>query len=461
VKHETVIASGPLTRQIAYGDAAEAAQRLRHEPGLAFLDSAMRHERLGRYSYLACAPAASIKADDSSAWPEIATRIAALLAGHKLRHLPDLPPFQGGLCGYVAYEAGRLIEPHIRPLTPSPAVPSLWLNAYDTVVAFDHLAHRAWIVATGFPETDETRRLARAEARLAEMEAKLAQPVSGSRGSTRIAAWQSNFDKASYQAAVARTIDYILAGDIFQANIAQRFSAPIPENFDPFAFYAELREHNPATFAAWLDFGQVKIASSSPERLVGYDGIAAEARPIKGTRRRHPDPNEDSALRQELLASRKDRAENVMIVDLLRNDLSRVSDPGSVDVPVLCGLESYANVHHLVSSVTGRLAHGKGPADLFTAVFPGGSITGAPKLRAMEIIGEIEQVPRDVYCGSLGFISFSGHLDFNIAIRTVEFHGGIAAFAAGGGITAKSEPAAEYDESRAKAERIFQAFGAQ
>jgi para-aminobenzoate synthetase component I len=459
VKHETVITAEPQVREIPYGDATLAALRLRHEPDLVFLDSAMRHERFGRYSYLACRPYATIEANDDDAWPDIAARISQALSQHRLRHLPELPPFQGGLCGYVAYEAGRLIEPHVRAQTPPPDIPSLLLNAYDCVVAFDHLAQRSWIVSTGFPEVDPARRHARAEARTEEMMACLCGPAPASGGTSRIGGWRSNFDRAAYQAAVTRTIEYILAGDIFQANIAQRFSSEIPAGFDAFDFYRVLRERNPATFAAWLDFGEVKIASSSPERLVCYDGIAAEARPIKGTRRRHPDPNEDSALRQELLASRKDRAENVMIVDLLRNDLSRVCDPGSVDVPVLCGLESYANVHHLVSAITGRLSSGKSAADLLAAVFPGGSITGAPKLRAMEIIGEIERVPRNVYCGSIGFLSFSGHLDFNIAIRTVEFHGGMASFSAGGGITAKSEPRAEYEESRIKAERIFEAFG--
>jgi para-aminobenzoate synthetase component 1 len=460
VKHETVITPEPSIREIAYGDAALAAARLRHERDLVFLDSAMRHERFGRYSYLACRPFATFKADDGAHWADVAAQISNVLERHRLRHLPGLPPFQGGLCGYVAYEAGRLIEPHVRALTPPPAIPSLWLNAYDCVVAFDHVAERAWIVSTGFPELTPLGRHRRAMERIDEMMERLAGPTPTFAGSPHIDGWRSNFDRPGYEAAVARTIEYILAGDIFQANIAQRFTAEIAPGFDPFAFYRSLRERNPATFAAWLSFGDVRIASSSPERLVSYDGIAAEARPIKGTRRRHPDPNEDAALRQELLASRKDRAENVMIVDLLRNDLSRVCDPGSVDVPVLCGLESYANVHHLVSAITGRLSRGKTAADLLAAVFPGGSITGAPKLRAMEIIGAIERVPRNVYCGSIGFLSFSGHLDFNIAIRTVEFHGGIASFSAGGGITAKSEPRAEYEESRVKAERIFEAFGA-
>jgi para-aminobenzoate synthetase component 1 len=232
----------------------------------------------------------------------------------------------------------------------------------------------------------------------------------------------------------------------------------MPSTFNPLAYYLGLRVHNPATFGAYLDYGSVKIASSSPERLISFDGALAEARPIKGTRRRDPDPGIDAELKAELLASRKDRAENVMIVDLLRNDLSRVAEPGSVQVPVLCGLETYASVHHLTSVVTGRLANGKTRGDLIAACFPGGSITGAPKIRAQEIIAEIEKVPRNIYCGSIGFLSFTGPMDLNIAIRTVLFRDGVAHFQGGGGITAKSSPAEEYEETLAKVNRIAQSF---
>ncbi|MFO1032592.1 MAG: anthranilate synthase component I family protein [Hyphomicrobiales bacterium] len=250
----------------------------------------------------------------------------------------------------------------------------------------------------------------------------------------------------------------ILASDIFQANITQIFSAPEPQGFDAFALYKRLREKNPATFAALCDYESLKIISSSPERLVRCDGRLAEARPIKGTRKRFADPSQDAAARAELQASRKDRAENVMIVDLLRNDLSRVSEPGTVQVPVLCGLESYANVHHLVSVVEGALRSGLDNIDLLQALFPGGSITGAPKIRAMEIIAEREQAPRGVYCGAIGYFGFSGHCDFNIAIRTVQVAGGTVRVQGGGGITARSRPSEEYEESLTKIARIMEAF---
>jgi para-aminobenzoate synthetase component I len=225
-----------------------------------------------------------------------------------------------------------------------------------------------------------------------------------------------------------------------------------------FALYQRLRERNPATFAALCDYESISLISSSPERLVRCDGLHAEARPIKGTRPRFVDPSRDAASRTELQASRKDRAENVMIVDLLRNDLSRVCQPGSVQVPVLCGLETYANVHHLVSVVEGDLRPGLSMLDLVAALFPGGSITGAPKIRAMEIIAEREQAPRGVYCGAIGYLGFNGHCDFNIAIRTVQMTDGLIRVQGGGGITARSDPSSEYDESLTKISRIMEAF---
>jgi para-aminobenzoate synthetase component I len=261
-----------------------------------------------------------------------------------------------------------------------------------------------------------------------------------------------------YERAVQRTVDYILAGDIFQANITQSLKAPLPQSFDIFAFYKSLRARNPATFQALLDYDQLKVMSSSPERLVSFDGTTAEARPIKGTRRRDADDAKDASQIAELLSSPKDRAENVMIVDLLRNDLSRVSKPGTVKVPMLCGLETYANVHHLVSVVTGNMRQGRDQVDLLRAVFPGGSITGAPKIRAMEIIDELELAPRGVYCGAIGYLGYNGHADFNIAIRTVQISDGVIRVQGGSGITARSEPAAEYDESMLKVKRIMEAF---
>jgi para-aminobenzoate synthetase component I len=458
MKHVVPAVDEPLSREIAYGDPALMLRRFAGSKDLTFLDSALQQGELGRYSYVAADPFEIFAIAEGESGEAALARLDRRLKRLQLTRVSGLPPFQGGFAGYLAYEFGRLLEPHVMARTPPPDIPPVTLHAYDTIVAFDHQAKRCWIISTGLPETDPETRILRAEQRLAEFESMCLSPLPELSGDHVIETWQSNFTRRAYEAAVQRTIDYVLDGDIFQANISQRFSAALPAEFNPLRHYLVLRDRNPATFGAFLDYGAIKIASSSPERLISFDGIAAEARPIKGTRRRDADASIDAELKAELLASRKDRAENVMIVDLLRNDLSRVSEPGSVQVPVLCGLESYASVHHLTSVVTGRLATAKSRGDLIAACFPGGSITGAPKIRAQEIIAEIEQVPRNIYCGSIGFLSFTGHMDLNIAIRTVLFHAGRAAFQGGGGITAKSLPSDEYEETLAKVTRIAQSF---
>jgi para-aminobenzoate synthetase component I len=257
---------------------------------------------------------------------------------------------------------------------------------------------------------------------------------------------------------VARVVEYILAGDIFQANISQRFWGELPEGVDALALYRRLRRRNPAQFAALLDYGDITIASASPERFLSLDDGLVETRPIKGTRPRGDTPEEDARLAAELLGSEKDRAENVMIVDLLRNDLSRVCRDHSVLTPEICVLESYATVHHLVSTITGRLLPDSDAVDLLRATFPGGSITGAPKFRAMEIIAEIEPTRRGPYCGAIGWLGFDGSMDTSITIRTYCMKGRTVTFQAGGGITADSDPAAEYEETLAKARALVAAL---
>jgi para-aminobenzoate synthetase component I len=427
----------PHVREILYLEPASLAQRLRGEAHVTLLESVMRHEHLGRYSYLACDPSATLR---DAGFDEI----RACLFANQMENVAGVPPFQGGLAGYLSYEFGRTREDHCFEEKFPTICPNVMLHRYDTVISFDHMQEKAWIVSRTEADADALEKLLKRKA--------------GPLGSTVIENWISNFTRPAYEAAIQKTVDYILAGDIFQANITQCFSAAIPYGFDAFAFYRRLREMNPATFAAYLDYGDVQIVSSSPERLVEVENRVAEARPIKGTRRRDLDEARDAELIVELQASRKDRAENVMIVDLLRNDLSRIAKPGTVKVPVLCGLESYANVHHLVSVVRGDLRDGVDLVDVLRAVFPGGSITGAPKIRAMEIIGELEQQARGVYCGAIGYLGFNGASDLNIAIRTALFAHGKAHVAGGGGITARSQPAAEYDESLTKIKRIMEAF---
>ena len=269
---------------------------------------------------------------------------------------------------------------------------------------------------------------------------------------------RSTFTRRAYEAAVRRALAYIRAGDIYQVNLSQRFEVPCPE--DPFDVYLRLRTLSPAPFAAFLRFPDSAVLSSSPERFLRYtpEDSRIETRPIKGTRPRGATPEEDEALRRELLASEKDRAENVMIVDLERNDLGRVAEIGSVRVAGLFEAETYSSVHHLVSTVEARLAEGRDAVDLLRAAFPGGSITGAPKIRSMQIIDELEPVARGVYTGSIGFIRPNGEMDLNIAIRTVEVRDAQAYFSVGGGIVAVSDPAAEYQETLVKGAAMAQAL---
>ena len=323
--------------------------------------------------------------------------------------------------------------------------PDLELGWYDAVIAVDHCERRAFVFASG------DRAEARIEWALARLDRK-----------TQVAPpdWEiepePDLSADQYRRAVRRTIDYIEAGDIYQANITQRFQAALPQGVDRLALYDALRRRNPATFAAFIDFGATALLSSSPERFLKVEGGAIETRPIKGTRPRGGNPAHDAALGRELLASEKDRAENLMIVDLLRNDLGRVAKLGSVRVPVLIGLESYATVHHLVSVVTADLDDGKTAVDLLRAAFPGGSVTGAPKIRAMEIIAELEPTERGPYCGAIGYLSAGGAMDTNIVIRTLLIDGARISFQVGGGIVADSDPQAEWEESLTKAKALIE-----
>ncbi|UVO33117.1 aminodeoxychorismate synthase component I [Bradyrhizobium arachidis] len=455
-------------RQLPWMTPVTAMRRLAHRTCLTFLDSAASQEPLGRYSYLTCDPFGTyMVADGRPSWngqcldddPWGALR--TLLARYQQEHRPDLPPFQGGAAGVFGYDLNRTLERLPVPAASGHRLPQAILHFYDVVVSYDHRENRCWIVSTGWPEQDPARRAARARRRANEFAALLAtSSLARNDAHGAVGPWHSNFSRAGYIAAVQRVIDLIQAGDVFQVNIAQRFSARLPTSFDPVAFYCQLRSLNPAPFAALLRYGNLTIASSSPERFLKLDGRQVETRPIKGTGARSTEPIEDQRQAQLLVSSDKDRAENIMIVDLLRSDLSRVCTPHSVEVPALCNLETYASVHHLVSVVTGDLEKSQDAVALLRACFPGGSVTGAPKVRSMEIITEIERVTREVYCGAIGFIAFSGHMDTNIAIRTVTIDDGLAVFHAGGGITAMSDPAAEYDETLAKAQRMFDAFAA-
>jgi para-aminobenzoate synthetase component I len=446
--------------EIDFCDPIEAAHALRDLPFLTFLDSAVTDDRLGRYGFLAADPFAhfeAVKAEGS--WPR---HLKSILAEYRTEPLPGLPPFQGGAAGLFSYELGRSLERLPQPEFDPLAFPDLSLGLYDVVVAFDLIERREFVVSTGFPEKDASARKRRAIERGRWFEARLKRAPASlpPAGHISLSGWASNFTRNGYERMIREVIERILAGDIFQANVAQRFEAPVRAGFDHFGFYRHLRKRNPAPFAAYLDHGDFIIASASPERFLRVEGDRVETRPIKGTRHRFKDPLLDALQARALMESRKDRAENVMIVDLLRNDLSKVCVPGSVQVPKLCGLESFASVHHLVSTVTGRLKEGQRAIDVLAAAFPGGSVTGAPKVRAMEIITEMERYARGPYCGAIGYIGFDGAMDTNIVIRTASFRSGSCVVQAGGGIVTASDPAAEYDETLDKARAIFAAFGA-
>jgi para-aminobenzoate synthetase component 1 len=441
-----------------------AAERFLGQPHLMLLDSATDPARLGRYSFLAAAPVAVIRQRGPGGVTAL-HRAREVMAPLRRDPVPGLPPFQGGLAGWLAYDYGAILERLPPTRYDDLALPDAVLGWYDWVMAWDHQAGQAWILSTGLGSDGSTSER-RAMDRMRWVERILAAPAGGPPAPSfavdlgeRAAGigLRSTFTRRGYLDAVTRIREYIFAGDIFQANLSQRFEAPLEE--DPWSLYRRLREVNPAPFAAYLEFDGVAVASASPERFLLLDPAGrVETRPIKGTRPRGYVPIHDAALARSLRESEKDRAENLMIVDLLRNDLSRVCHPGSVKATELFGLEEYRTVHHLVSTVVGQLAPGRDATDLLDASFPGGSITGAPKIRAMEIIAELEPTRRGVYCGSIGYLSLTGAMDTSIVIRTLVAAGTRVTFSVGGGIVADSDPEAEYQETLDKGRALVTAL---
>lgn len=447
-------------------------QRLSHLPYVLFLDSATQHPVLGRYSYLAADPLEVVKSHRPDAIREGLNKIKAQWRNWHRPHVAGLPPFQGGLAGLWGYGVHQALEKIPSPRWMDFDVPDLCLGWYDWVIAFDHVEHQSFLISSGVPATDRMEQQDRAEERAEQvlkwLEAEVSPTVPGSyqpldhSTAPRFAlpgfeGVFSNFTPEGFRQAIRRAIEYIHAGDCFQVNLAQRLMMPYAGH--PLELYQTLRSQSPAQCAGYFDMGKYTLASSSPERFIQINELGEmETRPIKGTRPRRSDPVQDQAMAKELLHSAKDRAENVMIVDLLRNDLGRVSEFGSIMVPELCKLESNASVHHLVSSVRARKRPELTPFDVLEATLPGGSITGAPKVRAMEIIAELEPTARGAYCGCLGFVSFSGCMDTNILIRTITLGDRWAQFPVGGGIVADSDPELEYRETLDKAQGMLAAL---
>ena len=369
---------------------------------------------------------------------------------------PGLPPFICGGIGFLSYELGRYIEKLPGTAVDDLGLPELAFCFFDRVIAADHTTGKKTLIVSVPVGQDPGPQIAES--------LSLIKPGAsgGATGGPPQAdpdtplEFDSGFTRAEYIETVRRVKEYILAGDIYQANLSQRFSAPLLE--PSWHLYRRLRRLNSAPFSAYLNFGGFAVASSSPERFLKVAGPRVETRPIKGTRPRSADPAEDGRLKDELLSSEKDRAELSMIVDLERNDLGRVCEYGSVEIEKHAVLESYATVHHLVTTVVGNLHEGRDMIDLLRATFPGGSITGAPKIRAMEIIDELEPTERSVYTGGIGYLGYDGNHDVNVAIRTMIISGGRVYSQVGGGIVADSDPEAEYQETLDKGKAMFESI---
>ena len=460
-----------LPDAIAAARAIDVAEAFRDLPGLCLLESA-RPGRNARWTYLTADPVAVLESPAAGPDPFAVSRRLVARLDRTVIVPADVPRFLGGLVGFIGYDLGGVLErlPSIAPADQD--LPPLRLALHDWVIAWDRRTGHAWL--GGRALDGDGRRLAR---RLDDVHARLTpwprrpdgaaathdEPLIGE--TSGALTFRSSVDRPNYLAGVERVRDHIARGDIYQANLTRRLEAPFEAN--PWELYRRLRTGDPSLFSAFLDLGQGQLSgrpralmSASPEPFLSVDSQArVKTDPIKGTRPRGRDRAEDRALARELLASAKDRAENVMIVDVLRNDLGRVCRPGTVRVPRLCRLERTAAVQHLVSTVTGDLAKGRDVFDLLAASFPGGSITGAPKIRAMQILEGLEPVRRGPYTGALGWIGPDGAMQTSILIRTFVADGQRLTLHVGGGITWKSDPAAEWDETVVKARGPLGAIG--
>jgi para-aminobenzoate synthetase component I len=451
-------------------DIMRAVRALVDLPYLLLLESAAVRAERGRYSFLMADPLYTMElgCTDTAADPFAA--LCTWSNQYQATTVPGLPPFQGGVAGLMSYELGRCWERISPAKSDAFGLPLLSAHVFPWVLAWDHIDQTVWLIAHGWPESDPSARRARAEhladGVLARLGASPQTPVDRwNREERPLPEWAvpispgvwSDFTAPRYLAALQRVVEYIHAGDIFQANLTQRLLCRATR--PPWELYHELRRCNPAPFAGLYLAEDYALLSASPERFLHIEDGVVATRPIKGTRRRSTQVEADLYTRDSLRQSEKDHAENVMIVDLLRNDLSRVCTPGSVCVPQLCDVETYATVQHLVSEVRGTLEPGRSVWDLFAATFPGGSITGAPKVRAMEIISELEPTVRGPYTGSLFYVSHDQRCDSNLLIRTFVQRAGWLQCGVGGGIVAQSDPATEYEETWHKASAMLRALG--
>lgn len=450
--------------------AYEAAPLLLDRERLVFLDSSLSSSSSGRYSFVTADPFLVIRShgrrvelkgcNGTAMLDADPLEVVQLLLNHyQLDPVAGLPPFLGGAIGYFGYELAHVLERQSLVIGDDNGLPDLDLGFYDWVLASDHVTNKNWLIETNFSSFEESD----VHTRRAEIRKRLTHSTTVSHpDATPIPhRLRSNVSRADYLESVRRAKAYIAAGDIYQVNLSHRLEGQWKGPTWP--LYERLRACSPVPYGAYLSLGHDTILSASPERFLrlNAEDKQVETRPIKGTRPRGGTPAEDHDLAAELLSSEKDRAENLMIVDLLRNDLGKVCRVGTVRVPELYGVERYATVLQLVSTITGQLRSDVDATGLLRACFPGGSITGCPKIRAMEIIEELEHVRRGVYCGAIGYLSFTGAMDTNIAIRTLEISGDQVYCHVGGAIVADSIPEEEYAETMVKARACLHALPAE
>ena len=443
----------PVRKELPVGDETPVTAFRKIEGEYSFLlESIEGEEKVARYSFIGTCPKSRVQT------PKSLLDIRKTLARYKPVPIPGLPRFHGGLVGYAAYDVVREVEkiPHKNP--DKLKVPDMMFLLTDTTVAFDHIKKKILIIANAPVRGDAAKAYQKACRRIEGLGKKLKQPVPKEKSTPtkKQIGFTSNFTQAEYEAVVEKAKEYIRAGDIIQVVPSQRLVAECQT--DPFCVYAVLRKINPSPYMFYLKFGKVQIAGSSPEVMVRLEDGLATVRPIAGTRRRGKDLAEDKVMEKELLASEKERAEHIMLVDLGRNDLGRVCEYGTVKVTEEMVIEKYSHVMHIVSNVAGQLKKDKDAIDLLRATFPAGTVSGAPKVRAMEIIDELENVKRGPYAGCVGYFGFSGEMDTGITIRTIVFKNKKAYIQAGGGVVADSIPAEEYKETVNKARAMLRAI---
>lgn len=451
MKMKTQIAEWPLK----YG-AAELFDLYCSRPGAVLLDSSLVNE-MGRYSIIGLNPYKTLEVRDGALYVDgaltedsLEKTLDAYMADHYEANDTGLPMISGAI-GYFTYDYGRGYE-QIKTRHPAgQAMPDCILNFYDNLIIEDRHTEKLYLTASGMLRTAE----ASLDALKAEIQAFTPSGALENPEEYPVKI-SSDFEKEAYKKATRRMIDYIVEGDIYIANMTRRIMAYSGK--PPYAMFKTLRKNNPSPFGGYFNYGDFQIISASPERFLRMKNGLVETRPIKGTRRRGVTPEEDAFLKKELQESGKDKSELLMIVDLERNDLNRVCEPGSVKVTRLFDVETYATVFHLVSNIIGKLREGLTAPDLLRAAFPGGSITGAPKIRAMEIIDELEHSRRGLYTGSMGYLGLDGSCDLNIVIRTAVYRNGCYTLGVGGGITCESDLEFEYEETEQKAKALLEAM---